>query len=258
VIAGTAFTMAAGAWALTAGHAASGLEQNLLIAGMSWPVLIAGSFWLVYVALEPYVRRNWPDALVSWTRLCHGQARNPVVASHILAGIVAAEAFGMIVRPGFTVLSGGFSVLQLGFTTFSLMLGMTLLILTLGLVFALVAVLLQQFTGRPMLTGLALAVLFSIPAGLEAYGHSPFVVMLFCGLFTGASMVWLWLLRRFGFLTNLVVWLVQGMLVAWPLTITGWFAGRSMAVHLVPVTVAAWALWVILSAQKQPSTESAW
>ena len=71
-------------------------------------------------------------------------------------------------------------------------------------------------------------------------------------------MVWLWLLRRFGFLTNLIVWLVQGMVLAWPLTITGWFAGRSMAVHLVPVTVAAWALWVILSAQKQPSTESAW
>ena len=126
------------------------------------------------------------------------------------------------------------------------MLEMTLLILTLGLVFALVAVLLQQFTGRPMLTGLALAVLFSIPAGLEAYGHSPFVVMLFCGLFTGASMVWLWLLRRFGFLTNVIVWLVQGMLVAWPLTITGWFADAQWLCISFRSSWPRWALWVIL------------
>ena len=117
VIAGTAFAMAAAAWALTAGHVASGLGAEPADRGNRWPVLHRRELWLVYVALEPYVRRNWPDALVSWTRLCHGQVRNPVVASHILAGIVAAEAFGLILRPGFTVLSGGFSVLQLGCTS---------------------------------------------------------------------------------------------------------------------------------------------
>ena len=67
----------------------------------------------------------------------------------------------------------------------------------------------------------------------------------------------MWLLRRFGFLTNVIVWLVQGIALAWPLTITGWFAARSMAVHLVPVAIAAWALWVIVSRQRQPSAESA-
>ena len=76
----------AGAWALGAGHAASTLEGTVLIAMVSVPVFVAVSFWLVYVALEPYLRRNWPDALVSWTRLCHGHIRDPVVASHILVG----------------------------------------------------------------------------------------------------------------------------------------------------------------------------
>ena len=225
---------------------------------VSVPVFVAVSFWLVYVALEPYVRRNWPDALVSWTRLCHGQIRNPVVASHILVAIVAAEAFGLIVRPGFTTLSGGFSVVQLGGTEFTFLLGQTLLMLAFGLAFALVAALLRQFIRRPLLAGLLLAVLFAIPAGFESYGNSPVWVFLSCCLFGAASLVWMWLLRRFGFLTNMIVWLVQGIALAWPLTITGWFAGRSMAVHLLPVALAAWALWVIVSMQKQPSTESPW
>ena len=256
VMAGAAFTLAAGSWALGAGHAASTLEGTVLVAMVSVPVFVAVSFWLVYVAVEPYLRRNWPDALVSWTRLCHGHLRDPVVASHILVAIVAAEVFGLIVRPGFTTVSGAFSVVQLGGTEFTFLLGQTLLILAFGLAFALVAALLRQFIRNPLLAGLLLAVLFAIPAGFEPYGNSPAWVFLSCGLFGTASLVWMWLLHRFGFLTNMIVWLVQGIALAWPLTITGWFAARSMAVHVVPIALAAWALWVIVSVQRQPVDRS--
>jgi hypothetical protein len=258
VMAGTAFTLAAGSWVLGAGHVVSTLEATLLVALVGVSVFIAVSFWLVYVALEPHVRRNWPDALVSWTRLCHGQIRNAVVASHILVAIVAAEAFGLIVRPGFTLFSGAFSVVQLGGTEFTFLMGQSLLILAFGLAFALVAALLRQFIHRPLLADVMLAGLFAVPAGFESYGNGRAWIILSCCLFGAASLVWMSLLRRFGFLTNLTVWLVQGIALAWPLTVTGWFAGRSMAVHLLPIAVAAWALWVILSTQRQPSTESAW
>jgi hypothetical protein len=86
VMAGTAFILAAGFWALSAGHVASMFEATLLIATLGMPVFIAVSFWLVYIALEPYVRRNWPDALVSWTRLCHGQFADPRNRVHPPAG----------------------------------------------------------------------------------------------------------------------------------------------------------------------------
>jgi hypothetical protein len=36
--------------------------------GVSWAGFEAAILWLVYIALEPYVRRNWPDSLISWTR----------------------------------------------------------------------------------------------------------------------------------------------------------------------------------------------
>ena len=33
-----------------------------------WLVL----FWILYIAIEPFVRRRWPQILVSWTRLLSG------------------------------------------------------------------------------------------------------------------------------------------------------------------------------------------
>ena len=46
----------------------------------------AGFVWILYLAFEPYVRRRWPQILVSWTRLFSGEWRDPLVARDALAG----------------------------------------------------------------------------------------------------------------------------------------------------------------------------
>jgi hypothetical protein len=43
--------------------------------------------WLVYLALEPYVRKLWPKALISWSRILAGRFRDPMVGRDILAGV---------------------------------------------------------------------------------------------------------------------------------------------------------------------------
>lgn len=48
--------------------------------------------WAMYMALEPYVRRHWPQALISWTKLLNGGVRDPVVAGHFLLGMAAGIA----------------------------------------------------------------------------------------------------------------------------------------------------------------------
>jgi hypothetical protein len=58
-------------------------------------------------------------------------------------------------------------------------------------------------------------------------------------------------MRRFGFLTILVVWATQIAIRALPLKATGWMAHQLIAVHLIPVALAAWALWVIVSANQE-------
>jgi serine/threonine-protein kinase len=42
---------------------------------------------LGYLAIEPLVRRRWPHALISWTRLLKGRFGDPLVAQHILIGL---------------------------------------------------------------------------------------------------------------------------------------------------------------------------
>jgi hypothetical protein len=67
--------------------------------------------------------------------------------------------------------------------------------------------------------------------------------------------VLLLLLRRFGLLA---LWAGAFLffVLTLPVSLTSWYAGRSLAILLIPAGVAAWALWMILSAQR-PGTESA-
>ena len=62
--------------------------ETLLILIVYVPIL----FWFFYVAFEPYVRRKWPQTLVSWTRLLSGEWQDPLVSSEMLVGI----AFGVV------------------------------------------------------------------------------------------------------------------------------------------------------------------
>jgi serine/threonine-protein kinase len=53
-------------------------------------------YWILYVALEPGVRRMWPDILIGWTRLLSGRIRDPLVGREVLIGVVAGVAVAMI------------------------------------------------------------------------------------------------------------------------------------------------------------------
>ena len=44
--------------------------------------------WVNYIAIEPFVRRLWPELLVSWSRLLEGRLRDPRVGRDLLVGTV--------------------------------------------------------------------------------------------------------------------------------------------------------------------------
>ncbi len=95
-----------------------------------------------------------------------------------------------------------------------------------------------------------MAAIFAPPGALSLYGLGATGLILSFGLYTAAGLLQMWPLRRFGFLTSVLSWLVMGLVQSWPLTVTGWFAGRSLAVHLLPVQIATWALGVVLSQKR--------
>ena len=54
-------------WALLATHVTSLWELTMLIRALCFAAFGAGAVWINYLAIEPYMRRYWPDALISWT-----------------------------------------------------------------------------------------------------------------------------------------------------------------------------------------------
>src|ERR1700722_14927990 len=77
-------------------------------------LLYAGTMWLLYIALEPYVRRNWPQTIISWTRLVSGKVRDPLVGRDIVSGTLLGMSWVLILEIGnlFSIRLGG--ALQLG------------------------------------------------------------------------------------------------------------------------------------------------
>jgi hypothetical protein len=73
-------------WAFLTSHVASDSELSLLLLGASLALFLAGVCWLLYVALEPLIRRRWPDSLIGWTRLLSGRLFDPLVGRVLLAG----------------------------------------------------------------------------------------------------------------------------------------------------------------------------
>ena len=54
--------------------------------------------WTIYVALEPFVRKHWPQVLVSWTNLLAGRVGDPVVGRDVLLGTALGVAWALMVR----------------------------------------------------------------------------------------------------------------------------------------------------------------
>jgi serine/threonine-protein kinase len=60
---------------------------GLTILAISTALFYSGAVWTLYMAVEPWVRRQWPKTIISWTRLLSGSFRDPVVGRDILIGV---------------------------------------------------------------------------------------------------------------------------------------------------------------------------
>jgi serine/threonine-protein kinase len=72
------------------------VEQWRLVQGLSYALYQGALVGVLYLALEPAVRRFWPDHLVSWSRLLSGRWRDPRVARDLLIGL-GAGVLGAII-----------------------------------------------------------------------------------------------------------------------------------------------------------------
>ena len=61
---------------------------GMFLMALSGALFLASVTWILYMALEPWVRRRWPHAIITWSRLLSGQFRDPLVGRDILFGVI--------------------------------------------------------------------------------------------------------------------------------------------------------------------------
>ncbi|MDP9190792.1 MAG: serine/threonine protein kinase [Acidobacteriota bacterium] len=79
-------------WIFVTHHVGAMEEVQIFIAALQSALYWAALLGLLYLALEPFVRRRWPELLISWSRLLAGDVRDPLVGRDVLIGGVAGVA----------------------------------------------------------------------------------------------------------------------------------------------------------------------
>jgi serine/threonine-protein kinase len=89
-------------WILATHHVSSLWEIYLILILMGWNLILGALVWVLYLSLEPAVRRQWPEILVSSTRLLAKEWRDPRVGRDVLAGcgLGGMLLIGDAMRPG--------------------------------------------------------------------------------------------------------------------------------------------------------------
>ncbi|HYC90335.1 MAG TPA: serine/threonine-protein kinase [Thermoanaerobaculia bacterium] len=75
-------------------------ELAVLTLAIADGLFYAALFSLVYLALEPYIRRKWPQGLISWARLVSGRWRDAMVGRDILIGSLLGLLHALLAASG--------------------------------------------------------------------------------------------------------------------------------------------------------------
>jgi len=223
-------------WALLAHHVGSIAGVVLFILAMSVNLFFGMMVWLLYAALEPYVRRHWPDTLISWSRMLAGKFQDPVFGRDVLLGTLfgllaaMADQLQPLVESGL----GKAPIQPFGFSNSYSLDGLRGSIATVLfqaaasfsnalLVFFLFFILRLIFK-RDWLAAVLVGLLFCIPS---IAAQNPLIDALFTGPFIVA---YLWILRRFGLVALTVLYFVDQLADRIPLTtpLTAWYTEGGM------------------------------
>jgi hypothetical protein len=69
---------------------------NLLVKGVMHGLVVAAEFALYYLALEPYLRRIYPEAMISWSRLVRERFDDPLIGRHVLIGLLLGVVIALL------------------------------------------------------------------------------------------------------------------------------------------------------------------
>jgi serine/threonine-protein kinase len=167
------------AWIIGGAHVPTFYEAGLFVMAVSWALFSAALVSVVYLALEPSVRRRWPDVLISWSRVLAGRLRDPLVGRDLLVGCLIPIAL-LFISYGAKLLSVWRGLPQpaptIGNTAFlggirqgaGSIAGSVALSVFVGLTIVFLLFVLRTILRRQWLAGAAFVVIFTIPTMTSA------------------------------------------------------------------------------------------
>ena len=231
---------------------------GLLILAIAGALFITAFVCVLYLALEPFIRRHWPHAIISWTRLLSGRLRDPLVGRDMMIGaalglswtIAYASLFIWSQRMGSApnVNWGDFEMgarHALGSWLWHITMSVQA---TLGMFFLMFVF--RVLLRKPWLAAMAFVAFW---AGLKAAswgGPHVFAVLLPVELFVygGAAFV----LVRYGLLPLATGIFVADILLNVPITLHlgAWYAGGTLFVIATVLALLGWGFYTALAGQK--------
>jgi predicted Ser/Thr protein kinase len=226
----------------------AGFWKSVAIAGIN-----AAVGWILYLALEPWVRRRWPQTMISWSRFIVRGVRDPLVGRDLLyavafASLVALAVLGSLgVQPGFVepqtpqleALSGLRYILGDVLASVGAFVDALLIFFVL---FVLRVILPKEWIALA-------AFLVTIAALTASYPVNSWTAFLFP---VANAAVWAVVLLRFGLLTAMVGDAVVQILLVIPRTLdhNAWYLGLTIAPLMLIALLAVFGFRVALGGRR--------
>jgi predicted Ser/Thr protein kinase len=229
-------------------------EFDRFIFAMRSALLTAAITWLLYLALEPIVRRNLPELIVSWNRLLGGDWRDPLVGRDVLLGVLGGIAHTTLIYAGIFAeqsLSGEFRLLFSSLEALSSSLSVILRAgggsIVFGLLVICFLVVLFSVLRRRLYAGLTL---FAVIVTIEILFFTQSLIYL---PFTLAISILICLvITRLGLVATIVSQsvLMWSLATFYTLNFSAWYAGGMFLTVLLTLALLAYGFQVSLAGQK--------
>jgi serine/threonine-protein kinase len=227
---------------------------GLTVIAISTALFLAGAMWIFYMAIEPWVRRQWPKSLVSWSRLLAGNWRDPVVGRDILLGVALGAVWILVFQIRYIPIMHMGGVPAMG-STDALMGGRTALgawlrqwpqSIQTTLVFFLVFFGLKVILRKEWIAAIVFITIFAVPPGLSSSYKSielPAMMLVYA--------IALLIVIRFGLVPLAVAIFTINLMANVPFSadLSTWYMPASILALLSVLVIAGWGFYHSLGGQ---------
>jgi serine/threonine-protein kinase len=218
---------------------------GLFLMAMAGSLFVSAVTWILYLALEPWVRRRWPQTIISWSRLLSGQLRDPLVGRDILFGVMLGVVWILIfqlraipvMRLGGVPFLGNADYLTGGRTALGAWLRQVVGSILGTLQFFFVLLGLKFVLRKDWLAAIAFVAIFAVPQGIFD-SHPKIELPTMILVYSIAVLIVL----RFGLIPLAVAIFTVDMAANLPLSpdVSAWFLPNSLLALLSVVVLAVW------------------